>query len=63
MALTGYLVQVGRADEIAQRILALSEDAKTRSSMGAAAQKKLQEEFSLSRCVEAHVKLYQSVLV
>ncbi|MFB2623823.1 glycosyltransferase family 4 protein [Methanothermobacter sp. KEPCO-1] len=55
----GFLVSPASQDQLAERIIELSLNQDLRASMGRAS-RRLVEKFSLERCVEEHMRIYES---
>jgi len=56
---TGFLVDSPDPAQFAERILALADDVKLASEMGAAGRARAGKDFSLNRCVDNYVRLYR----
>jgi glycosyltransferase involved in cell wall biosynthesis len=59
---TGYLVDPGRADQIAEHVLALLEDSDLRARMGRAARIRAVERFELRDYVEGFSQVLEAVV-
>jgi glycosyltransferase involved in cell wall biosynthesis len=59
---TGFVVPPRDPKAISDAILRLADDPALRQRFGAAAQKRVEETFSIERCVKAHAELYQDLL-
>jgi len=60
--LTGYLVDAGDADALAERVLQLLNDAPLRSRMGAAGRERVLRSFSLGAAAAAHSAIFEDLL-
>lgn len=58
----GIVVPARDPARLAEALIRLAGDAELRSRMGAAARRRLQEQFTLERCADAHEKLYRALL-
>jgi glycosyltransferase involved in cell wall biosynthesis len=59
---TGFVVPPRDPKAISDAIIALARDPAARKRLGAAARKRVEEEFSIDKCVKAHLDLYQEML-
>ncbi len=59
---TGLVVPPRDPKAISDAIIALARDPENRKRFGAAARRRVQKEFSIDKCVEAHADLYQEML-
>ncbi|MXX51974.1 MAG: glycosyltransferase family 4 protein [Chloroflexi bacterium] len=59
---TGYLVDAGDVDALADGVLRLLRDAGLRARMGAAGRRRLRESFSIAAAADAHMRLYDRLL-
>jgi glycosyltransferase involved in cell wall biosynthesis len=59
---TGLVVPPRDPKAISNAIIALACDPDNRKRFGAAARRRVQKEFSIDKCVEAHADLYQEML-
>jgi glycosyltransferase involved in cell wall biosynthesis len=60
---TGLLFKVNDVEELARHLCRLCSSPETAETMGTAAMKKAEEDFSISRYVEQTVRIYQSLLL
>ena len=60
--ITGLVVPSRNPEAIGEAILRLAGDAGLRARLGEAGRLRVQEEFSMTRCVSAHDELYRSLL-
>ena len=58
---TGYVVEPRNTDSLAAAILDLANNRSKAKQFGEAGQKRVKESFSLSACVDAYEKLYNSL--
>ena len=59
---TGLVVAPREPKAISDAVLRLARDPEQRKRLGAAARRRVEEKFSIDRCVKAHVDLYQEML-
>jgi glycosyltransferase involved in cell wall biosynthesis len=59
---TGFVVPAHNPDRLADAILRLAKDPSMRSAFGAAARRRVNEHFTMERCVVAHDQLYRKLL-
>ena len=59
---TGYVIQIGKSDEMAEAIVKLLKDKNLRKKFGKAGRQKLEDEFHISRYVNEFYALYQKLL-
>ena len=59
---TGYLVAVGDAEQMAERMIALARDPKLRARLGSAIYEKVKSEFSVEAMSKRQEEIYRSVL-
>ena len=59
---TGFVVSPRNPKAISDAIITLARDPEARKRLGAAARKRVEEEFSIDKCVKAHVDLYEDML-
>jgi glycosyltransferase involved in cell wall biosynthesis len=59
---TGFLFEMGNVEELSSKMLLISENSDLRRRMGAAARKKLEQEFSLDAHCSKLLKIYEEVL-
>jgi glycosyltransferase involved in cell wall biosynthesis len=59
---TGLVVQPRNPKSIGEAVLQLAGDARLRTSLGQAGQKRVVEHFSMEACLRAHLQLYRALL-
>ena len=59
---TGFVVPPRDPRAISDAIITLARDPEARKRLGAAARKRVEKEFSIDKCVKAHLDLYQEML-
>jgi glycosyltransferase involved in cell wall biosynthesis len=59
---TGFVVPPRDPKAISDAIIALARDPEARKRLGAAGRRRVEREFSIDKCVKAHVDLYEEVL-
>lgn len=59
---TGFLVDTNASDQMADRVQRLVEDQDYARTLGRNARAKLEREFGLAECVEAHLDLYRTLI-
>jgi glycosyltransferase involved in cell wall biosynthesis len=59
---TGFVVAPRNPKAISEAMLRLARDPALRRRLGDAARKRVEETFSIDRCVKAHAELYEDLL-
>jgi glycosyltransferase involved in cell wall biosynthesis len=59
---TGFVVRPRDPTAISDAIVTLARDPEARKRFGAAGRKRVEEEFSIDKCVKAHLDLYEEML-
>ena len=59
---TGFVVPPRDPKAISDAIITLARDPEQRKHLGAAGRKRVEKEFSIKKCVKAHVDLYEDML-
>jgi glycosyltransferase involved in cell wall biosynthesis len=59
---TGIVVPPRDPKAIGNAIITLARDPERRKRLGAAGRKRVEKEFSIERCVKAHLDLYEEML-